>query len=273
MSVYSLCVPRGFGGRAGYEVSTGHVFPQCVPAAIILIGGGARDKGLEPGQGASRGFYYMQSPTPVYGGRIGFQSPKSQIWTESMPSKCHPSIGIHVLKKRTKPEQEGPEQTPRMGRSSLWGGPSIQVRVLIYHLESASNVCSHPVQMQDWVQASSVPFSGTHFSAVAAFALLGNCQSEPGGSGSGTLCGLESILHWSWEISHSPRHSQSHFMSKQECAPSSQAETSFLTTSLPVPLAFKPARWTHSPGTKHQCWVPSEWFKLVGPQEKSTNLW
>ena len=79
MSVYSLCVPRGFGGRAGYEVSTGHVFPQCVPAAIILIGGGARDKGLEPGQGASRGFYYMQSPTPVYGGRIGFQSPKSQI--------------------------------------------------------------------------------------------------------------------------------------------------------------------------------------------------
>lgn len=50
--VYSLCVPRVFGGRAGYEVSTAHVFPQCVPAVIILIGGGARDGGT---RGRARG--------------------------------------------------------------------------------------------------------------------------------------------------------------------------------------------------------------------------
>ena len=28
VSLYSLCVPSGFGGRAGFEVNTSQVFPQ-----------------------------------------------------------------------------------------------------------------------------------------------------------------------------------------------------------------------------------------------------
>lgn len=43
--LYSLCVPSGFGGKARYEVSVGHIFPQCVLAAITLTGGGAVDEG------------------------------------------------------------------------------------------------------------------------------------------------------------------------------------------------------------------------------------
>ena len=79
-----------------------------------------------------------------------------------------------------------------MGRSPLCGGPSIQVRVLIYHLESANNVYSHPVQMQYWVQASSVPFNDTLFSAVAAFTLVGNCQQSKG----------DWIRHFVWAGEH-----------------------------------------------------------------------
>ena len=45
VSLYRLCVPHGFGGRAGSEVSTSHVFPQGVLAAIISVGGGTGDGG------------------------------------------------------------------------------------------------------------------------------------------------------------------------------------------------------------------------------------
>lgn len=33
-SLYSLCVPIGFGGRTGSLISMSHVFPQSVLAAI-----------------------------------------------------------------------------------------------------------------------------------------------------------------------------------------------------------------------------------------------
>ena len=39
--VYSLSVPSGFGGRAGFDMNTSHVFSQSGLAAITLVGGGA----------------------------------------------------------------------------------------------------------------------------------------------------------------------------------------------------------------------------------------
>ena len=44
-SLYSLCIPRAFGGSAGFNVNTNHVFPLGVLAAITLTGGGVRDGG------------------------------------------------------------------------------------------------------------------------------------------------------------------------------------------------------------------------------------
>lgn len=43
VTLYSLCVPSGFGQSAGSDISMNHVFPQGLLAAITLVGGGARD--------------------------------------------------------------------------------------------------------------------------------------------------------------------------------------------------------------------------------------
>ena len=50
-SLFSLCVPSGFGGRAGSDVNTSHSFSQGVLTAITLVGGEAGDG--EVGAGAS----------------------------------------------------------------------------------------------------------------------------------------------------------------------------------------------------------------------------
>ena len=42
-SLCSLHVPNGFGGSAGTEVTTGHIFPQGVLTAITLVGDVAGD--------------------------------------------------------------------------------------------------------------------------------------------------------------------------------------------------------------------------------------
>ena len=42
----SLRVPGGFDVRARSEVSSSHILPQSVLAAITLVGGGARDEGV-----------------------------------------------------------------------------------------------------------------------------------------------------------------------------------------------------------------------------------
>lgn len=46
------CVPSGFGGRAGYEMSISHVFPQVLLEAITLVGDGARGVGGGEGRNA-----------------------------------------------------------------------------------------------------------------------------------------------------------------------------------------------------------------------------
>lgn len=42
-SLCRLCVPSAFGGRAGFDVDTSHIFPQGVLTAITLLGGVAGD--------------------------------------------------------------------------------------------------------------------------------------------------------------------------------------------------------------------------------------
>lgn len=50
--LYAVCLPSGFGGRAGSEVSIGHVFPQSVLTGITLVVGGHGD-----GEGGGRARY------------------------------------------------------------------------------------------------------------------------------------------------------------------------------------------------------------------------
>ena len=42
-SLCRLCVPKTFGGRAGSDVDTSHIFPQGVLATVILLGDVAGD--------------------------------------------------------------------------------------------------------------------------------------------------------------------------------------------------------------------------------------
>ena len=98
MGWFSLCVPRGFGGRAGYEVSTAHVLPQCVPTVIILIGGGARDEGA---RGRARGkqrllLYAMSYPTLWGQDRVPKPRGSDLSW---VPLSATPAL-VHVCSKR-----------------------------------------------------------------------------------------------------------------------------------------------------------------------------
>lgn len=52
VSLYRLCVPNAFGGRAGSAVDPSHVLPQSVLATITLVGGvglEVGEAGLDPG--------------------------------------------------------------------------------------------------------------------------------------------------------------------------------------------------------------------------------
>ena len=71
MSLYSLHVPSGIDGRAGFDVSTTYVFSQGVLAAVILVGGGAVDGGVGPSQMLGRASPLLSGcyPTIWCGGR------------------------------------------------------------------------------------------------------------------------------------------------------------------------------------------------------------
>ena len=53
-SLDSLHVPSGFGGRAGSDMSTSHIFPQGVLAASTLVGYGLEMEGLKPEPGVTQ---------------------------------------------------------------------------------------------------------------------------------------------------------------------------------------------------------------------------
>ena len=42
-SLYSVCVPSGFGGRVGFDMNTNHTFRQDVLVALNLVGDGAEE--------------------------------------------------------------------------------------------------------------------------------------------------------------------------------------------------------------------------------------
>lgn len=65
VSLYSLCVPSGFGGRPGFDVNISHIFAQVVLAAITLVGR-LEMAGLKPEPGVSQGFSSAQWPTLPY---------------------------------------------------------------------------------------------------------------------------------------------------------------------------------------------------------------
>lgn len=48
-SLYSPCVPSGFGGRGGFDMNSSNIFPQGVLAAITFVGGGHGDGGARAG--------------------------------------------------------------------------------------------------------------------------------------------------------------------------------------------------------------------------------
>ena len=54
-SLYRLCVPNAFGGRAGFEMDVTYIFPQGTVAAITFIGRGAGDEGARAGIGCEVG--------------------------------------------------------------------------------------------------------------------------------------------------------------------------------------------------------------------------
>ena len=56
VSLCSVHVPGGFGGRAGPEVSGDCVFSQGVLAATVVVGGRAGVEGRQPEPGASQVF-------------------------------------------------------------------------------------------------------------------------------------------------------------------------------------------------------------------------
>ena len=73
-SLFSLCVPSVFGGRAGFDVNTSHVFPQSVLAAITLEGGGAGDGGAKVRTSYEVAFLSAQRLSPPSWDRVS--SPK-----------------------------------------------------------------------------------------------------------------------------------------------------------------------------------------------------
>lgn len=75
----SLCVPSGFGGKAGSEVGMGHVFLQGELVAMALLGVRLELEGPEPDVVTSEGFSFVQwlyhpirIGTGAWGAREGF---------------------------------------------------------------------------------------------------------------------------------------------------------------------------------------------------------
>ena len=58
VSLYSLHVPSHFGGRAGFDINTGHVFPQLALAAVTLVGGGTGEGGARAGARCEPGLHF-----------------------------------------------------------------------------------------------------------------------------------------------------------------------------------------------------------------------
>ena len=115
-SLFSLCVPSGFGGRAGSEVSTGQVFRQGVLVAITFFEG-LEMEGLEPEPHVSWASPVISGCHHPLRGRIRSQS----VGAEALRARSE--LILFLLSMRSPPlptttpspqrgaalEQEGPE--------------------------------------------------------------------------------------------------------------------------------------------------------------------
>lgn len=91
--LYSLCVPSGFGERAGSDMSTSHIFPQGVLKASTLVGAASRETRAKL-KCELELLLYSVANTILFGWVPSCWSrrPKGQktlrIWAGSLPSKC-----------------------------------------------------------------------------------------------------------------------------------------------------------------------------------------
>ena len=83
-SLCKLCVPSGFDGRAGFEMSTGPVFPQGVLSAVILVEDEAGHAGARARVHSKPVLLCSVADTALLGGRRGSQGTR----VEALKFRC-----------------------------------------------------------------------------------------------------------------------------------------------------------------------------------------
>ena len=83
-SLCKLCVPSGFDGRAGFEMSTGPVFPQGVLSAVILVEDEAGHAGARARAHSKPVLLCSVADTALLGGRRGSQGTR----VEALKFRC-----------------------------------------------------------------------------------------------------------------------------------------------------------------------------------------
>ena len=86
-----LYVPRVFGTRTGFHVDSTHIFPQCMRAAITVLGVWLLLEDLKPAQGVKRDF--LLCTVGVLSGvesapQLPEKSPECQDWAGFVPFDC-----------------------------------------------------------------------------------------------------------------------------------------------------------------------------------------
>ena len=115
VSLCSLRVPSGFGGRVESDVSRSHTFAQGVLAAITMVEGGARD-----GMARARASPMLNGHHHPIGGswhpRYWGRSPEDQVLAGSISSVCiPPGSGTSALVESSA-EQQGLAEDCRTGQ-------------------------------------------------------------------------------------------------------------------------------------------------------------
>ena len=72
-------LPTGFGGRAGSDMNTSHIFPQGVQAAITLVGCGAGDGGTRARFRHELGLLFCSVAVTLYHAGVRFQVAGAEV--------------------------------------------------------------------------------------------------------------------------------------------------------------------------------------------------
>lgn len=169
-SLYKLCVPSAFGGKAGFDMDAKCIFPRGVLAVTALVQGVTGDGGRQ-----------------VWAGTFPLLSGLCQVW-DLLPSCCSRSPGgwaqagsVPLMCVFSSVPTLGP--LPWSQGSTKAEGGSCRLSARVSHRELSrlsaahclfrhSQLFSHFVQMQLCVQVPFVTYSGSLTPAVAAPALL-----------------------------------------------------------------------------------------------------